>query len=380
MKKHYMFTPGPTMVPAEVLLAEAAPMIHHRTPQFSQILVEVTEGLKELFGTRQDVYIIAGSGTAAMEAAIANTCSPGDEAICAVGGKFGERWAELCQAFGCKVTTIAVEWGRPLTVEQAKAALAEVLEARVLCITQSETSTGALTDVEAIAALTRRTNTLLVVDAITGLGIHPVKMDEWGVDVLVSGSQKGCMLAPGLAFIAVSPRTWEAVERCTSPRYYLDLKAMRENLQDKTTPFTPAVSLIRALHRALAMMREEGHQNVFARHARLAEAARAAMTAIGLRLVPEKPVNGVTAAWAPEGIDTGKMTKRMRDDYGVTIAGGQGHMKGKIFRIGHMGYVNEDDLLVAIAAVERALREFGYKFEFGKGVAAAHKVLFGGGK
>jgi len=377
MKKHYMFTPGPTMVPAEVLLAEAAPMIHHRTPQFSAILMEVTEWLKELFGTEQDVYTIAGSGTAAMEAAICNICSPGDKAVCVATGKFGERWGEICDTFGCDTKVISLEPGRSLTAEMAKAALKETPDARVLCITHSETSTGALTDVESIAALTRETGTLLVVDSITGLGVHPVKMDQWGVDVVVSGSQKGLMIAPGLAFLALSERAWDAVKSCTSPRYYLDLAPMKKNLEKKTTAFTPPVSLIRALHCALSMMREEGLDNVFARHARLAEATRAAMKALGLKLLAERPVNGVTAVWAPEGIDTDKMTKKMRDEWDVTIAGGQSELKGKVFRIGHMGYVSEEDLLVVIATVERALREFGHKFEPGVGLAAANAVLFG---
>ena len=379
MKKHYMFTPGPTMVPAQVLMAEAAPMIHHRTPQFSRILREVTDGLKELFGTEQEVFIIAGSGTAAMEAAVANTCSPGDKAICASGGKFGERWGELCQAYGCDVKTVELEWGKSLTLERARAALDGTPDARVLCITHSETSTGALSDVEAIAALTRNTDTLLVVDAITSVGVHPVKMDEWGVDVMVSGSQKGCMIPPGLAFIALSARSWDVVERCSSPRYYLDLRAMRKSLQKTTTPFTPPISLIRALHKALEMMHEEGLENLFARHARLAEATRAAMKALGLKLLAENPVNGVTAVHAPEGVDTDKMTKKMRDEYGVTIAGGQAHLKGKIFRIGHMGYVSGEDLLVAISTVERALKDLGYNFAVGSGVAAAQAVLFGAG-
>ena len=376
--KRYLFTPGPTMVPAEVLLAEATPMIHHRTPQFSRILREVTDGMKELFGTAQDVYIIAGSGTAAMEAAVVNTCSAGDKAICAVGGKFGERWAELCETYGCKVKTIDIEWGKSLTVRQTEAALKEVPDARVFCVTHSETSTGAYTDVAAIAALTRKTNTLLLVDGITSVGIYPIRMDAWGVDIMVTGSQKGCMLPPGLAFLAVSPRTWQAVDACRTPRYYLDIRPMRKELEEKTTtPFTPAISLIQALHCAQRMLREEGLDNVFARHARLAEAARAAMTAIGLKLVAEHPVNGVTAVWAPEGINTGKMTKKMRDEWGVTIAAGQGDAKNRMFRIGHMGYVSAEDMLVAVSSVERALKEFGYEFEFGAGVAAAHRVLFG---
>jgi aspartate aminotransferase-like enzyme len=378
MKKNYMFTPGPTMVPAEVLLAEAAPMIHHRTPQFSAIIRQVTEWLKELFGTKEDVYIIAGSGTAAMEAAIVNTCSPGDRAICAAAGKFGERWGKICQAYGCDAKVIALPPGKSFTVDMARKALQETPGARVLCITHSETSTGALTDVEGIAALTRKSSTLLVVDSITGIGVHPMKMDEWGVDVVVTGSQKGLMLPPGLAFIAVSSRTWDAINKCTTPRYYLDLKAMKKNLEKDTTPFTPAISLIRALHCSLSLMRAEGFENIYARHARLAEAARAAMRAIGLKLVADCPANGVTAVWAPDGIDTEKMIKKARDEWGVTLTGGQDEMKGKLFRIGHMGYVSAEDMLVAVATVERALKEAGYKLECGKALAAANAVLFGG--
>jgi aspartate aminotransferase-like enzyme len=352
VKKNYMFTPGPTMVPHEVLLAEAAPMIHHRTAQFSQIMVEVAEGLKTLFGTDEDVYVIMGSGTAAMEAAVANVCSLGDKVICASGGKFGERWVELGQAYGCDVVEIAVEWGRSLTVEQAEAALNEHPDAKALYITHSETSTGALTDVEAIAGLTRESQTLLAVD-----------------------TQKGCMIPPGLAFIAVSPRTWRAVEACTSPRYYLDLGAMRKNWQKQTTPFTAAVSLIRGLHKALEMILDEGLDAVHARHARLATAARAAAKAMGLQLVAEAPANGVTAVYGPEGMDTGELINLMRDKYGVTMAGGQAQLKGKIFRIGHMGYVSEEDLLVAIGTLEKALRELGYEFEAGAGLQAAQEAL-----
>jgi aspartate aminotransferase-like enzyme len=375
MKKRYMFTPGPTMVPHEVLLAEAAPMIHHRTAEFSRIMSEATEGLKALFGTDQDVYTIMGSGSAAMEAAVVNVCSPGDTLIFANGGKFGERWGELGRAYGCNVVEVAIEWGRSFTVEQAEAALKQHPDARAMYVTQSETSTGALSDVEAIAALTRNTDTLLGVDAITGIGVHPMKMDEWGVDIVVSGSQKGCMIPPGLAFIAVSPRTWQAVKACTSPRYYLDLGAMKKNWAKTTTPFTAAVSLIRALHKALEMIFEEGLEAVHARHARLAEAARVAVQAMGLRLVAENPVNGVTAAYGPEGIDTDALIKLMRDKYGVQMAGGQEALKGRIFRIGHMGYISEGDMLVAISTLEKALREMGYEFDLGAGVVAAHKVL-----
>lgn len=376
LKKHYMFTPGPTMVPPEVLLEEASPMMHHRTAEFSEILEEVVDGLQKLLGTREEVYTIAGSGTAAMEAAVANVCSPGDKAICSTGGKFGTRWAEICEAYGCDVVTIEVEWGKSLSPDQVKAALDEHPDARAVYITHSETSTGALTDVEAIAAITRETDTLLGVDSITGAGVHPFKMDEWGVDIVSVGSQKGCMIAPGLGFIAVSDRTWDAIEQCTSPRYYLDLRAMRKKWEKgTTTPFTAAVSLTRALQKALEMMFEEGLENVYERHARLAEATRAAVKAMGLEVLSENPANCVTAVVGPEGIDTGDLTDKMRDEYGVTIAGGQAHLKGKIFRIGHMGYVSEEDLLVVIGCLERALKDLGHDFEFGAGVAAAQEVL-----
>jgi aspartate aminotransferase-like enzyme len=378
MDKNYMFTPGPTMVPAEVLLAEAQPMIHHRTPEFSDILCEVMEGMQCLYGTKQEVYGIPGSGTAAMEACIANTCSPGDTAICACGGKFGDRWAEICEAYGCNVVTIDLEWGESLSVDKTRKALKNNPDARVLCATHSETSTGALTDMEAIGALTCEHKALLVVDAITSIGVHPVHMDRWGIDLMACGSQKGCMIPPGLGFVAASEQAWPVIEKCESPRYYLDMVKMRDKWESgTTTPFTASVSLTQALKKALEMMFDEGLDEVHARHARLANATREAMDAIGLELVAEHPANGVTAVYAPEGIDTKEMTKIMRDDYGISVSGGQKHLKGKIFRVGHMGYVSEDELLMVISAIERALRELGYNFEFGLGVSTAQEVLFG---
>jgi aspartate aminotransferase-like enzyme len=365
------------MVPSEVRLAEASEMIHHRTPQFSEMLKEASKGLQKLFGTEQDVYILGGSGTAAMEAAIANTCSPGDEAICVRGGKFGERWAEICEAYGCNVVPVDIKWGQSFTVDMAKIALDANPGAKVLCVTHSETSTGALTDIEAIASLTSKTDTLLVVDAITSVGIHPVEMDRWGVDIIASGSQKGCMIPPGLAFIAASDRAWDVIEGCKSPRYYLDMRKMRKSwTKGYQTPFTGIVSLVRALNKALDMMQEEGLQNLYERHAILAEASRAAVRAIGLEIVPDNPVNGVTAVRVPENIDATRLTSLLEDDYGITIAGGQAELKGKIFRIGHMGYVSREDLLICISAIERGLRELGHKFDFGAGVSAAQQVLF----
>ncbi|MFW6189058.1 MAG: pyridoxal-phosphate-dependent aminotransferase family protein [Planctomycetota bacterium] len=375
MKKNYMFTPGPTMVPQEVLLEEAAPMIHHRTDRFSAIMAEVNRGLQKLFGTEQTVFVIMGTGTAAMEAAVVNVCSPGDKVLYAPGGKFGERWGAIAEAYGCRTVPLPVEWGESLAVDDASAALAEHPDAKAMYVTHSETSTGALTDVRAIAALTRETDVLLGVDSITSIGVHPFELDEWGVDLAVSGSQKGCMVPPGLSFIAVSLRTWDAVEACESPTYYLDLKAMRKRAADHQTPFTGAVSLVRGLRRALQMMDEEGLQAVFARHARLARATRAAVKALGLRLVADTPANGVTAVYGPEGVNTGDLVNLMREKFGVTIAGGQADLKGKIFRVGHMGYVSEEDLLLCIGTLERALRELGYEFELGAGVQAVQEVL-----
>ncbi len=376
MKKNYMFTPGPTMVPAEVLLEEAQPLIHHRTPQFSEVLREIGEGLKELFGTSEDVYLITGSGTAAMEAAVANTCSPNDTAICVKSGKFGERWAELAEAYRCNVVNFDLEWGKSFTADQAEKLLQQHPEASVLCVTHSETSTGALTDIERIAKVTSRTDTLLIVDTITSIGVHAVEMDKWGADVMVGGSQKGCMVPPGLSFIAASQRAWSTIEAATSPRYYLDMRAMRKKWSEFQTPYTGPVSLARALRKALHMMRAEGLENIYERHARLAEAVRESMKAIGLELLPENPANGLTSVLAPEGIDSGELVSKMRDEYGVTIAGGQGHLKGKIFRIGHMGYISKEDLLVCISAVERGLQDLGYAFEFGSAVSLTQKLLF----
>ncbi|MCK4300032.1 MAG: alanine--glyoxylate aminotransferase family protein, partial [Planctomycetes bacterium] len=341
MLKRRLLAPGPTPVPEEALLRQAQPVYHHRTPRFRKLLAEVLDLLNYVYRTENDTLVFVSAGTGGMEAAVANLLAPQDTALVVEGGKFGERWTELAKAYGCGVVEIEVQWGKSLAVEQAEAALDEHPDARALYITQSETSTGALTDVEAIARLTRRRPTLLAVDAITGIGVHPFKMDEWGVDIAVSGSQKGCMTPPGLAFIAVSPRAWPAVEACRSPRYYLDLRAMKKNWEKTTTPFTAAVSLIRGLHKGLEMILAEGLEAVHARHARMADAARAAVAAIGLKLVAENPANGVTAVWGPEGLDTGELINLMRDKYGVTMAGGQDKLKGRAFRIGHMGYVSE---------------------------------------
>lgn len=377
MKKVLLLTPGPTPVPEKVLLAMAQPMIHHRTTEFQEILKEVEDGLKYVFCTKNDVLIFASSGTGAMEGSVANLLSPGDTAIVVVGGKFGQRWAEICTAYGINIVPLDVEWGDSIKPKDIETALKNNPSAKVVFITQCETSTGAATDVEAIAKIVSRTETVLVVDAISSLGAMELKMDEWGVDVVVSGSQKGLMIPPGLAFVSLSQKAWNLVSQSRCPKYYFDFVKAKKSLQKADTPYTPAVSLIVGLNEALKMIRAEGLENVIARHAKFAHAVRSAMQAIGLELFSRCPSNTVTPVKVPSGVDGEKLVKNIRSKYGISIAGGQEEMKGKIFRIAALGYVSEFDLITGISAIEMELLEQGYKVELGKGVQAALEVFTG---
>jgi aspartate aminotransferase-like enzyme len=375
MKKVLLLTPGPTPVPERVLLAMAKPMIHHRTNEFQGILKEVEENLKYVFCTKNDVIILAGSGTGAMESAVANLLSPGDTAIVVRAGKFGERWSEICEAYGIKPVNIDKEWGSAVTPSEIEAALKSNPNTKVVFITACETSTGAETDVKAIAGVVSKTNSVLVVDAISSLGAVELKMDEWGVDVVISGSQKGLMTPPGLAFIAMSNKAWALAESSKCPKYYYNLKKAKKSIEKTDTPWTPAVSLIIGLNEALKMIKEEGLENVIARHSRLANAARNAMKGLGLELFSQSPANTVTPVKVPAGVDGEKLVKDIRSKYGISIAGGQDEMKGKIFRIACLGYVSEFDLFSGISAIERELVNQGYKIELGKGVKAAQEAL-----
>ncbi len=379
MKKTYLLAPGPTPVPDAALLAMARPMIHHRTPQFSAIFKEAAELLKEVFQTREDVLILAASGTGAMESTITNLYSPGDEVIAVNGGKFGERWGKISEAYGLKVHWIKVEWGSAVDVAEVKALLDANPGIKGVLTQASETSTTVANPIKELAAITRERDCLLVVDGITAVGVFDVPMDDWGIDVLVSGSQKAFMLPPGLAFIALSEKAWGFNKTSTCPRFYFDLAKEKKNLAGDTTAYTPAVSLITGLLEALRIMKDEGLQNVFARHARLARATRAAATALGLKLLaPDCPSDAATGVFVPEGVDGGKLVKYLRDTMGVTLAGGQDHLKGKIIRIAHLGYVDTFDVVVAIAAVEMALAKAGHNVKLGAGVAAAQKILLEG--
>ncbi len=377
MKKHFLFAPGPTPVPPEASLAMAKPILHHRTSEFESIFAEAREGLKYVFQTTRDVLILASSGTGAMEAAVANLLSPGDKAVCVRGGKFGERWAEICEAYGIEPVNVDVEWGEAVKVEDVEKAIDSNPGVKAVFWQASETSTGVKHPTKEIAELCKAKGVLSVVDGITAIGVFDMKTDEWELDVVVSGSQKAFMLPPGLAFITLSDKAWEAVEQSKCPKYYFDLKKERKNQAKNQTAYTPAVSLIIGLCENLRLIKEEGLENVFARHALLAKATREAMKALNLELFSKSPSEAVTAVKVPKGIEGAKIPKILREKYGVIIAGGQAKLKGKIFRISHMGYVTKFDMLSVIGAVEGVLRELGYtNFEMGAGVKKAQEILW----
>ena len=376
MKKEYLLTPGPTPLPPQISLAMARPIIHHRTPQFQEILKEASLGLKWVFQTVNDVFIISSSGTGAMEAAVINLLSCGDTALVVQGGKFGERWTEIAKAYGINVEIINVEWGNAVSPAEIGKRLKSNPLIKAVFATLTETSTGVDNDIQAIAAVVKESSAVLAVDAISGLGAVDLKTDAWGVDVVVAGSQKGLMLPPGLGFISVSSKAWKLVEASKSSRYYLDLRKAKKALDKNDTPFTSSITLIIALNEALKLMQQDGLENIFKRHRVMAEATRAAILALGLELfAPSAASDGVTAAKVPGGIDGEKLVKTMRDIYGVTIAGGQAELKGKIFRIAHMGFITESDIIMGLSCLEKVLTQMGYKFILGTGVSAAEKVF-----
>ena len=376
MIKSFLLAPGPTPVPPEVQAAIALPLVHHRTPQFAAVLAEVQERLRELFGTAQDVLVMAASGTGGMEGAVTNLLSPGDEVVVVNGGKFGERWTKICEAYGVRVHEVVVEWGRAVRPDMVAAALDAHPAARAVFVQASETSTCALHPVPALGDITRRRDTLLVVDGITAVGVIDLPMDRLGIDVLVTGSQKALMLPPGLAFVALSERAWAATERAHLPRFYFDFRRERKGVAERSTAWTPAISLIQGLRVALGMLRDEGLPNVYARHDRLARATRAAATALGLRLLaPDAPSPAATAVMLPEDVDGTALFRYLRDRMRVTFAPGQDRLKGKIIRLSHLGYADAFDVVTGVAALELALHHFGARVELGRGVGAAETVL-----
>ncbi len=376
--KERLLTPGPAEVPPETLLELAKPVFHHRTAEFREILAAVIDDLKYIFQTESEVFVLTSSGTGAMEAAAINLVAPGQKALCVRGGKFGERWGELCERFGAEVITIDPEWGDPADPADIAAALEANPDIAAVFTTLTETSTAVVTDIEAIGRIVAKTDACLVVDGISAVGAVPMKADEWGVDMLVVGSQKALLLPPGLAFVSVSAKAWKRVEAVPRRAFYFDLITAREAQQTKgDTPYTSANTLVAALRKSLQRLREEGIENVWARHATLAEAVRAAAKALGLKLLASAPANSVTAVFMPDGIDAEEVRAKLRKEFGIVVAGGQEQLKGRVIRIGHIGYIDGLDTLGAIAALEMVLTRLGADVPLGAGVAAAQKVLLG---
>jgi aspartate aminotransferase-like enzyme len=377
MLKYRLLTPGPVPVPERVRQAMAGTLLHHRAPAFVPIMEEARANLRRVFQTAHDVLILASSGTGAMEAALANLSSPGDQAVVVRGGKFGERWAELCEAYGVVPICVDVEWGRAVQPAQVRAAFAANPQAKLLLVQASETSTGVFHPIRELAALVRESaERMIVVDGISGVGVHDLPMDSWGIDVMVSGSQKSWLLPPGLAFVALSPRAQEWLGRATQPRYYLDLRAELKAQRSNSTAYTPAVSLVAGLCESLRMILAEGLERVFARHELLARMTRHSMQAIGLELyAPDAPSFACTAVRVPPGVEPKKLLKHLQQRYGITLAEGQGKAASQIFRIGHMGDLDAFDTLAVIAAVEMSLADLGHSVPIGKGVQEAMEIF-----
>lgn len=379
MKKEFLMTPGPTPVPAEVLLAQAKPMIHHRAPVYTELILEVLEDLKYAYQTKNDIIIFASSGTGSMESAVVNMFSAGDKVLVASTGNFGERWVKISEAYGLDVVKLEYEWGQKAVPQDIADALAKDSGIKGVLTTHSETSTGVTNDIKAIGEIVKDYPAVLIVDAISGLGACELRTDEWHCDVVLCGSQKALMTPPGLAFASVSEKAKGHMEKSTLPKFYFSYKKSLDALHkdQPQSPFTPAVSTIQGLHEALKMIREEGMENIWERHRILAMSCREGVKALGLELfgASDETANSVTAVKAPEGINGQDVVKTMRVKYGITIAGGQGKIKGKIFRIGHCGYYDRFDMITVMAGLEMALKDLGYPVKMGAGMAATELVL-----
>jgi aspartate aminotransferase-like enzyme len=376
MQKKYLLAPGPTPVPPEALLAMAMPIIHHRAPDFLPVLDSAKKGLQWLYQTKNDVLILCSTGTGGMDGTVSNFLSPGDDVLVINGGKFGERWTKICQAYGMKVEELIVEWGYAVKAEQVEAALKKNPKIKAVFVQANETSTGVYHDVKSVAAVVKKTDALFVVDAISALVAHDIRTDEWGIDVVIGGSQKGVMLPPGLAFVSVSDKAWKMADTAKTPKFYFNFKKERENLSKNQTTWTSPVTLIIGLNAAIKMLQDEGLENVLKRHDKLARATRAGALALGLKLFPkESPSNALTAIEAPAGVDGQAIYKDLRVKYGITGAGGQDKLKGKIFRIAHLGYADTFDVITAIAGIEMVLKGLGHPVKLGTGVGAAQEIL-----
>jgi aspartate aminotransferase-like enzyme len=357
--KTRLFTPGPVEIPERILRALSQEPPHHRTDTFRDVIRRVTESLSRLHGTEGEVFLLAASGTGAMEAAVVNLMSPGERALAIAGGKFGERWAALLKAYGIEHDVVEVEWGAAVDPAEIRRRLEADPSLGTVFATHSETSTGAIHDVEALASITRSLSRRLVVDAITSVGVHPLPQDAWGVDVVVCGSQKGLMIPPGIATVSLAPWTASWIEGARLPRFYFDLRKARKSLPVGETAFTPPVSLVLALEESLTMIAEEGLDAVHRRHRRLAHATRAGAEALGFAVFPSSPSHAVTALTAPAGVESAAVVKRLRDVHAMVVAGGQDRLKGKILRIGHMGGYQLEDIVAIVDALEECVTALG---------------------
>jgi aspartate aminotransferase-like enzyme len=356
---------------------ESLPILHHRTAEFSELFGEVIEGLKYVYQTKNDVFLMTSSGTGAMESAAANLLSKGDEAIVASCGNFGNRWVKICDAYGAKVIKIDAEWGKSVDPKKIEQTLKDNKQVKAVFTTHTETSTGVVNDLKTIGEIVKKSSAVLVIDAISGLAGQDLRTDEWNLDVVVSGAQKGLMCAPGLSFVAIGPKAWPLIEKSTSPRFYFDYRAAKKSMQKTQTPYTPAVTLIVAMAESMRIIRKEGLENIFARTNRLALACRAGIKALGLELFADESCacTVLTSARVPSGIDGKKIVSTLRKEYGISIAGGQAVLEGKIIRFAHMGYIDQFDLYVGLTGLEIVLSQLGHKVEFGKSIAAAQQVF-----
>ena len=379
-EKLTLMIPGPTPVPEKVLKALGKHPIGHRSKEFQAIVEKTTTQLKWLHQTTSDVLTITGSGTAAMEAGIINTLSKGDKVVCGDNGKFGERWVKVSRAYGLDVQVVKANWGEPLNTNDFKKILEEDKNKQIkaVIITHSETSTGVINDLKTISKhVINHGSSITIADCVTSLGACNVPMDEWGIDVIASGSQKGYMIPPGLCFLAMSKKAWEAQANSDLPKFYLDLKPYKKMADANSNPFTPAVNLYFALQAALEMMQEEGLEAIFKRHERHRAAIQAGMNALGLTLFAQEGCGSPSiTSVAPTSLDAEKIRNYVKQNFDILLAGGQDHLKGKIFRIGHLGFVNDRDILTVVASIEASLNKLGMtQIELGSGVAAAAKSI-----
>lgn len=377
MQKPRLMTPGPAPVPEDVLLELARPVIHHRSAEAKEVITEVAGGLKEVFQTKNDVMILTASGTGAMEAAAVNTVPPGGKALVLSAGHFAARWANICKAYGINAISLETEWGRPVDPAQVAEGLRQHPDTVCVMGTLSETSTGTGHPVEAIGKIVAETPAVFAVDGISGVGAMECRTDEWNIDLLCVGSQKALMLPPGLAFVSVSQKAWAKIDAFNSHSFYFNLKSARKKMQEFDTPFTPAHTLILALRTALKRIKAEGIENVWRRHRLMSEACQAGIQALGLELFSARPAEGLTAFRVPSGLKDSDIRNKLVERFGITTVGGQDKLKGKIVRVGHMGYTDEVDVVGGLAALEMVLSDLGLDIEPGVAVTAAQQVFMG---